>query len=147
MKYSWFSVRFKIHLHLFPWSWRHRTSSIKDTRACRMLLYVHRKRTAVWIHYYLLGLQLLNLLAFTNRRSVYMPNPFRNIHLTYNMRERASAQNHAFSFLRKVRLLQVIYTLSASRPTYYSWSHIIFTCKQLFTPNSLLATVKWIIWA
>ena len=33
MKYSWFSVRFRIHLHLFPWSWRHRTSSIKDTRA------------------------------------------------------------------------------------------------------------------
>ena len=43
-----------------------------------------------------------------------MNNPFRNIHLTYNMCERAkraSAQNHVFSFLRKVRLSQVIYTL------------------------------------
>ena len=44
-----------------------------------------------------------------------MHNPFRNMHLTkltYNMRERAkraSAQNHyVFSFLRNVRLLQVI---------------------------------------
>ena len=30
-----------------------------------MLLYVHRKWTAVWIHYILLGLQLLYLLAST----------------------------------------------------------------------------------
>ena len=37
----------------------------KHHSTCRMLLYDHRKWTAVWIHYNLLGLQLLNLLDIT----------------------------------------------------------------------------------
>ena len=77
-----------------------------------------------------------------------MHNPFRSIHLTYNMRERvkrASAQNHVFSFLGKVRLSQVIYTLSASRPAYYSWSKIHLQAN-VYAKLSLLATVKLIIW-
>ena len=54
-----------------------------------------------------------------------MHNPFRNIHLTYHKKNyaRANAQNHVFSFLRKVRRSQVIYTLSANRSTSYSWSN------------------------
>ena len=43
---------------------------------CRMLLYVHRKRTAVWIHYTLLELQLLNLIGHINSTPLFCANRF-----------------------------------------------------------------------
>ena len=85
MKYSCYAVRLKIHLHLFPWSWRHRTSSVKDTRApvecfCMSI----ENETADWIHYNLLGLQLLNLLGNT-KVSVFILPPYNSWYwLTFN---------------------------------------------------------------
>ena len=83
MKYSWFSVRFKIHLPLFPRSWRHQTSSIKDTRApveC-FCMSIENGQLFEFIISCWPGLQLLNLLEQTEQSwiSINMGSNFEDL--------------------------------------------------------------------
>ena len=71
---------------------------------CRMLLYDHRKRTAVWIHYTLLELQLLNLLDTTKPNQMILVSFFSEDNALsdkiniYYIFEFQSNENRAFRF-------------------------------------------------
>ena len=71
MRYSWYFVRFKKKSSALPMKLA--ASNIEHQRyqsTQRIILYVHRKLTAVWIHYYQLERQLLNLLHTLYRQRV-----------------------------------------------------------------------------